>query len=89
MYLKKALRLGFSGRVFGRFTFFFRRAAIEADKHRRAEDAFERAVVAGLVDAALDAAHGVAGAAKSFKRRAAFFGFVTQAIVGDFGFFWA
>jgi hypothetical protein len=83
------LRLGFGRSVFGRLGFFFRRAAIEADKHRRAEDAFERAVVTRLVDTALDAAHGVAGAAKSFKRRAAFFGFVTQAIVGDFGFFWA
>lgn len=83
------LRLGFGPSVFGWLGFFFGRAAIEADKHRRAEDAFERAVVAGLVDAALDAAHGVAGAAKSFKRRTAFFGFVTQAIVGDFGFFWA
>ena len=83
------LRLGFDRSVFGRLGFFFGRAAIEADKHRRAEDAFERAVVSRLVDAALDAAHGVAGAAKSFKRRAAFFRFVTQAIVGDFGFFWA
>ncbi len=63
MCLKKALRLGFGGRVFGGFAFFFGRAAIEADKHRRAEDAFERAVVTGLVDAALDAAHGVACAA--------------------------
>jgi hypothetical protein len=64
-------------------------AAIKADKHGRAQDAFERAVVSGFVDAALDAAHGVAGSAKSLERRAAFFGFVAQTVVGDFCFFWA
>jgi hypothetical protein len=41
------------------------------------------------VDAALDAAHGVASTAKAFKGRTAFFGFVTQSVVGDFCFFWA
>ena len=67
----------------------FGRAAIKADKHRRTQDAFERTVVSGFVDAALDAAHGVASSAKSLKRRAAFFGFVAQTVVGDFCFFWA
>lgn len=65
------------------------RAAIKADKHGRAQDALERAVVSGFVYAALDAAHGVAGSAKSLERRAAFFGFVAQTVIGDFCFFWA
>jgi hypothetical protein len=64
-------------------------AAIKADKHGRAQDALERAVVSGFVYAALDAAHGVASSAKSLERRAAFFGFVAQTVVGDFCFFWA
>jgi hypothetical protein len=64
-------------------------AAIKADKHGRAQDALKRAVVSGFVYAALDAAHGVASSAKSLERRAAFFGFVAQTVVGDFCFFWA
>ena len=67
----------------------FRRAAVKADKHGRTQDSLERAVVSGFVYAAFDAAHGVASSAKSLKRRAAFFGFVAQTVVGDFCFFWA
>ena len=49
-------------------SFFLGWAAVKAHKHRGTQDALERAVVARFVHATFDAAHGVTGAAKAFKR---------------------
>jgi hypothetical protein len=66
-WIIETLSLGFFLSGDSRLRLFLGGAAVEAHKHGGTQDAFERAVVAGFVNAAFDATHGVACAAEAFK----------------------
>ena len=63
----------------------FRRFAVKAHKHARAQQFAKGSRGPGFVQAAFDATHGAACQASGAEWRAAFFGLVPETVLRDFG----